>query len=404
MEKFEDFLILLIKYRKTIITNVLVVTILAIIVSLLMVKEYTAVASVIPPKNKSGLFGDISSFSSTIQNITKSLGGRLGNVSEEAYNYLAILKSRTASEDLIKKFNLRKVYDIDTAKPYEYVIKALQNNVDFNVEDEGNILISVTDKSPDRAAEMANYYVKVLNEVSTRLGVTEARDNREFIGKRFKEIQNNISNLEDSLKDFGEKYNVLAMDEQMKAEITAAAELKALLEQTKIERYVLINNYGANSPLVEQVTLKIQELDKRLSIMKYGNDKDLKSAASLFIPFKNVPDIGVKYLRLKRDYESQTKLLQFIYPMYEQAKIEEQRDTPAVLVLDKAIPPQKKSSPKRAIIVIVSFLLSFMFSIVFVIVKDSYSNMQVDEIRYSKIKNGIINPAKNFFKFKKNKI
>ena len=67
------------------------------------------------------------------------------------------------------------------------------------------------------------------------------------------------------------------------------------------------------------------------------------------------------YVRLMRDYEIQNKLLEFIYPIYEQARIEEQKDMPVVLVVDTAIPPQKKSSPKRVLIVIGAFLISFFF-------------------------------------------
>jgi len=402
-KKFEDFLIILVKYRKSIIINVLIITIAAIIVSLVLPKKYTSVSSFISPKKKGGLFGDITGFSSTIKDISKSLGGALGGVPEEAYNYLVILKSRTASEEIINKFNLREVYEIDKDKPYEDVINELEDHVDFMVEDEGNITISVTDKSPVRAAKMANYYIQVLNEMSTELGVKEARNNRKFIEKRFVQLENDIEAIEDSLKTFSAKYNVLEMKEQMKAAISVAAELEARVEVAKIERDILKNNLGKDNPLVLQADLKVNELNKRLTNMKYGDKKNLKSSLQLFIPFENVPETGVKYLRLMREYEIQTKVLEFIYPIYEQAKIEEQKDIPAVLVVDKAIPPEKKSSPKRALIVIGAFLLSSFFSIGYALVKESYAGLQDDEDRYKKIKDGIIDPLKGLMKFGKKK-
>ena len=398
--RFEDFLIILVKYKKTIIINVLVVTLAAIIVSLIIPKKYTSVASFIPPKKQGGMFGSISGFSSTIKDLSKTLGG-IGNVSDESYNYLVILKSRTATEKVIKKFNLREVYDIDKERPFEYVMDELKDNTEFQVEDEGNITVSVNDKSPKRAAEMANYYVQILNEISTKLSVTEARNNREFIEKRFIQLQTDIANIEDSLEHFSRKYNVLEMKEQMKAEITAAAELKAKTEIAKIEKDILKSSYGDDNPLVHQAELKVTELNKRLYSMKFGEDSNLKSSLNLFIPFEKIPETGIKYVRLMRDYEIQTKVLEFIYPMYEQAKIEEQKDTPVVLVVDKAVPAEKKSSPKRALIVITAFLLSFFFSVGFVLIKESYSSLQEDENRYKKIKNGIIEPLKTSFRIKK---
>lgn len=400
-KKFEDLLIVLVKYRRTIFINVLIITIAAVITSLLIPNKYTATSSFISPKKKGGLFGDIAGFSSTIKDLSKTLGGRLGTVTDEAYNYLVILQSRTASEKVIKEFNLREVYEIDEDKPYEDVIKELESNVDFNIEDEGNIVISVTDEVPKRAAEMANYFVQIVNEMSVELGVTESRNNREFIEKRFIQAQTDIANIEDSLQNFSKKYNVLAMEEQMKAAIEVAARVKAELEMAKLEYKILLRNYGEDNPIVKDANLKVAELSNQLASLKFGEDKSLKSSLNLFVPFEKVPETGVMYVRLMRDYEIQNKLLEFIYPIYEQARIEEQKDMPVVLVVDKAIAPEKKSSPKRMLIVIGAFLISFFFSLGYVLIKESYTTVQSDEQRFKKIKEGIIDPLRSSLRSKK---
>ena len=400
-KKFEDLLIVLVKYRRTIFINVLIITIASVIISLLIPNKYTATSSFISPKKKGGVFGDIAGFSSTIKDLSKTLGGRLGTVTDEAYNYLVILQSRTASEKVIKKFNLREVYEIDEDKPYEDVIKELDSNVDFNIEDEGNIVISVTDEVPKRASEMANYYVQIVNEMSVELGVTESRNNRQFIEKRFIQAQTDIANIEDSLENFSRKYNVMALEEQMKAAIEVAAKVKAELEIAKLEQTILLRNYGEDSPIVKDASLKVSELNNQLANLKFGEDKNLKSSLNLFVPFEKVPETGVMYVRLMRDYEIQNKLLEFIYPIYEQARIEEQKDMPVVLVVDKAISPQKKSSPKRTLIVIGAFLISFFFSLGYVLIKESYRTVQSDQERFKKIKEGILDPLKSSFRSKK---
>ena len=399
--KIEDLIIILVKYRKLILLNVLIITVAAIIMSLLLPVKYTAQASFISPKKKGGIFGDIAGFSSTIKDLSKTLGGKLGAVSDEAYNYLVILQSRTASQMIVDKFNIRELYEIDQKKPYEDVIKALKNNVDFTIEDEGNIVVSVTDKSPERAAEMANYYIKVLNVLSTELNVTESRSNREFIERRFIQAQDDILVIEDSLKKFSKNFNVIALEEQLKASITIAAEMQAQSEIAKLERDILKKNFGDDNPLVLQADFKVNEIDKRISSMRFGEEKALKSSLNLFIPFEKVPETGIMYLRLMRDFEIQNKLLEFIYPIYEQAKIEEQKDIPTVLVVDQAIPPERKSSPKRMLIVFSALLISFFFSIGFAAIKESYISIQKDEERYTKIKNGIIDPLKSIFKSNK---
>jgi len=248
---------------------------------------------------------------------------------------------------------------------------------------------------------MANYYTEILNSISTELSVSEARNNRKFIEKRFIQLETDIKNIEEKMKTFSKQYNVMEMDEQLKAAIRFAAELKAQTELAKMERDLLKINFGEDNPIVQQADLKVKELNNRLIDMKFGEDKNLKSNLNLFVPFENIPETGIQYIRLERDYEIQNKLLEFIYPLYEQAKIEEQKNIPVVLVLDKAIPAEKKSSPKRGIIVLAAFFSSLLFSICYVLFKESYRSIQTDEARYHKIQYEIITPLREIFKFKK---
>lgn len=387
--KLTEFTSLILRYKRTIMVNVLILTLLSVIISFLIPNQYTAKVSFIAPKKKGGIFGDISGFSSTISNLSKALGGRLGAVSEEAYNYLVILQSRTVFLKVIEKFNLREVYEIDQNKPFEDVIDELENNVKFNVEDEGNIVVSVKDRSPERAAAIANYFVQLLNEISIDLGNKEAKNNREFIERRFFEIQDTIRVLEDSLKMFSKRFNVLEIQEQVKGAISVAAEIKAEVEMAKIEKDLLINNLGDSHPLVSQANLKLRELNQRLKSMKFGED-DIKSSLNFFIPFEKIPETGILYLRIKRDYEIQNKLLEFLYPIYEQAKIEEQKNIPVVVVVDEAIPPEKKSSPKRSLIVLVTFLSSFILSVFYVRFKDYFENLKNDEKKFRTFKELIL--------------
>ncbi len=388
-DKFLELVGLILKYKKTIIINVLVITISAMIISLLIPNEYTAKASFIAPKKKSGMLGELMGFSSAVSNLQKVLSSRLGNVSEEAYNYLVILQSRTVALRVIEKFDLRKVYKISDKKPFEDVIKELENNVKFNVEDEGNIVISVTDKSPKRAAEIANYYIQLLNEYSIELGNQEAKNNREFIEKRVFQIKDTLKVIEDSLKKFSKVYNVLEMQEQVKQGIFVAAEIKAELELAKIQKDLLAMTYGFNHPLVIQSNFKVEELSKRLKSMKFGED-DIRSALGFLIPFEKIPEISIQYLRLRRDFEIFNKLLEFLYPIYEQAKIEELKNIPVVVVVDKAIPPQKKSYPKRILITVAAFIASFFFSLIYIRIISYFEDIKNNEKRYAIFKYTII--------------
>lgn len=397
-KRFEDFIIVLVKYRKIILWNTGIVTLLAILISLLMPNWYTSTASIVTPKKKSGLFGDIAGFSTAIKDISRTLG-RLGSTSEEAFNYLAILQSRSSIEKVIDKFNIREVYDFSAKAPIEDVIGAFEENVQFNVEDEGNITVKVSDKYPQRAADMANYFVQILNEISIELGIAEARSNREFVEKRYEQLKIDLKNIEDSLKYFSEKYSVYAIDEQTKAAIQAAAEIKGLIMLEEIKLEVLRKTMSESSPEIHQAKLQINEMKKKLNQMKFGKEHLTKESLSLFVPFGDIPEVGIQYLRLKRDFEIQTKLMEFLLPIFEQSKIEEQKNIPVVLVLDKAVPAEKKSNPKRSLIVLAAFLISFFLSICFVLIKNSFEEIKNEHSRYQKLMEEVFIPIRRMFTF-----
>ncbi len=76
---------------------------------------------------------------------------------------------------------------------------------------------------------------------------------------------------------------------------------------------------------------------------------------------RNLPKIQKEYLVIRRQLEIQAKLLEFTLPMYEQAVMEEQKTIPTITVIDKAIPPELKDSPKKAFIILSVFFLALFF-------------------------------------------
>ncbi|HLX13059.1 MAG TPA: Wzz/FepE/Etk N-terminal domain-containing protein, partial [Bacteroidota bacterium] len=94
---------ILVKWWRFIVFNVLIVTGIAVIVSLLLPKWYKATASIMPPKdpNPFNLLGTTGSLLRGLGSLSKLAGG---SQSGGSYNYFAILKSRTAMEEVVRKF------------------------------------------------------------------------------------------------------------------------------------------------------------------------------------------------------------------------------------------------------------------------------------------------------------
>jgi uncharacterized protein involved in exopolysaccharide biosynthesis len=354
-----EFLAVVTKYRKFISRFVLLATVGTTVVVFLMPKWYKSTASVFPAE-KADLFGALEGVSSLVKSFSpgKALTSLTGNT--ETDRYLAILKSGTVLNAVIQKFDLVHVYDI-TSYPGEKTVKELLSNVDFTTESEGNLTITVYDKEPQRAADMANYFVEMLNKTNTELQVQNARGNREFVEERYNKNLRDLATAEDSLKAFQKRYGIIALPEQTEASIKAAAEITAQLAIKEVQASVLRRTQSPDHPSVVAAQIEVDELQRKISQMNSGTnapDGEMK----VFVPFSRVPDLGGEYIRRYREVEIQYKILQFIMPLYEQAKVEERRQTPSVVVLDRGGPAERKAKPKISLYALLALVISLVLS------------------------------------------
>lgn len=379
-KSFINFLVVIVKYRVFLLIFVSIITIGATVTALLLPKWYKATVSVLPAERN-----DLLSTLTGLSNLTKSFGtsraarglSALTGGPTELDKYIAILKSATITDDVIKKFDLRKEYNMEDDY-YEDVVKKWQKNLELEIQEEGNLTITVYSKDKKKCAEIANYLVDRLNEVNTRLSITNAKANREFIEKRYLQNLDDINNLETQMKEFQQKYGVMAIPEQIEATVKSMAEIYLEMYKKEVEYNVLKQNYGAEHPLAKLSRTGLDELRKKIDQLNQGTDisqKDVK----LLIPFKTAPKLANEYLKIYRNLEIQYKILEFIQPLYEQAKVEEVRNTPSVLVLDKAGPPEKKAKPRIRIFFMIGLVSSFIIGLFIIFTKEMFERLKQND-------------------------
>ena len=372
-----DFIVsalaVVLRHRKFLSRFVAAITVGCIVLALLLPKWYLATVSVFPaedaqvPTSIEGLGLFTNAFSAS-----KVLSSLSGN--PDLDRYVVILKSSSVLSAVIQKFDLVHVYDI-TSYPMEKTAKELMSNSEFTIEPEGNLTVSVYDKSPQRAADMANFFVSELNRVNTELKVQNARGNRVFIEERYQKNLNDLASAEDSLKSFQKRTGVLALKEQTEASLKALTEFSAQIALKDVQTAILARTLSENHPLVQEARAEAQELRKKLDDMNNGVNYQ-QGEIKVLVPFNKFPDLASEYFRLYRDVEIQAKILQFLTPVYEQAKIEENRQTPSVLVLDKAGPPERKAKPKVSIFALVGFVVSTILGLFVVFLLDAVSRLK----------------------------
>lgn len=374
---FGDFLVhaltIVLRYRRFLSRFIVIVTTVSIILALVLPKWYLASVSVFPAEDTQlptsieglGLFSKAFSASKVLTSLS-------GN--PDLDRYVVILKSSSVLGAVIQKFDLVHVYEI-TSYPSEKTSKELLSNTDFTIESEGNLLISVFDKDPQRAADMANFFVSELSRVNASLKVQNARGNREFIQQRYDKNLRDLAEAEDSLKAFQKRTGILALKEQTEASLKAITEFSAQIALRDVQTAILARTLSEDHPLVEQARAEAQELRKKLDQMNDGVFYR-QGETKVLVPFNKFPDLGIEYFRRYRDVEIQAKILQFLTPVFEQAKVEENRQTPAVVILDKAVPPERKAKPKVTIFALVGFVLSTLIGLFVAFLLEAVSRLR----------------------------
>ncbi len=392
-----EFISVLVKYRWFLILFVFLITAGVTIYALLSPKWYKSTSSVFPAE-KNDLLSMLSGVSNLAKGFSASKGlAALTGSNSEADRYVAILKSSTMTKDVINKFNLRKHYEMEDDF-YEDIVKEWFSNMDLEIQDEGNLTITVYDKDPKLAASISNYLVQRLNEINTDLSITNAKANREFVEKRYFQNLSDIKNLETQMQNFQEKYGVVAVPEQIEATVKSMSTIYVDLYKKEIEYNVLKQTYGFDHPMVSTSKIEMDELRKKIKQLNSGSD-DSQKDVKLIIPFKEAPAIGNEYIKIFRNLEIQYKILEFIQPLYEQAKVEEARNTPSVIVIDKAEPATKKSKPKISIYASISFIVSLFLGLAIVFTLELLNKFKaMDSGKYDFIINEFRKDLKKFSK------
>ncbi len=359
-------LFLLFKHKIFIISFTALCAITSIIVALLLPPWYTAKVNVVPPKDASGTSGLMGSVTSALKDFGLS---KLGGKSGESYTFIVVLESRTVIDSMIKKYDLPSSYDIpDTLM--DDVRAEFLSNVDVTYEKEGNYLISVTDKDKNRCAEMANDYVEIANNFAIKLSKTETSDNLKYLEKRVAATDSTLQDIGTKLQIYSKSKQVLSPMDQAKAVSSSLAEFKAQAIQYEIQYQFLRDNYGedySKTKLIKDLYNKsLQKLDEIETEPGFAGNFALNDAA----------EVGINYLKLYAEYETFTKVKAFLMPMYEETRLDINKNQKNLYVLDEAIAPQKKSKPKRSVIVAGSTFGGFVLAMLFVVFFNSYKELK----------------------------
>lgn len=379
---FADYLFLIVKHRRFLIVTLFFTAIIGYLTIYFLVDEQFDSTSVIIPAEDQG-FAGISGLLGDLKNLPLDIGG--GFTNEEMGMYNTIIYSRTLLEKVIDKFNLIDVYDLSLDDPeyMEKALKILRGSISTEETEDMSYVVVVRAPDPELSAEMNNYIIVKMNEKIVELKIEKSKNNREFLAKRVQEVQNNLKLSEDSLMYFQEKTGMLEAEEQTKQMLGAYTELEIALITKQIEKSILEKLYQKNSPQVERLNIEVQEYTKKLNQLKAEGQKN-----SILLSMQSLPQNAIDYYRNYRNVEINAAILEFILPLYEQAKFEEQKDVPVLQIVDYAVPPVKKSFPPRLVFTLLITFGAFIICFFFILLREN-ENWQNSE-KYAYVRKNLL--------------
>jgi uncharacterized protein involved in exopolysaccharide biosynthesis len=344
---FSDYLYVLYKWKKFIIINLLFLIIIGTVYSFLIPETFKSTSLIMFSQSNTaglGLGGMIGS------NNTASLGAQLLGFGESTEDIIfGILNSRTVLVNVINKFNLIEYYEIDDEN-YDKALKAFVPDLVFDPTENGLIEVSVINKDPVKASKIANYFVEITDSMNIHINLEQAKNNRGFIEKRYKKNISDLKAAEDSLLRFQKKTGIFAAPEQLEIAVKASAEIEAELFQKKLAVDFIKSQYGVESPQYKNAVEQVKFIEEKVN--ELNQSKKIAESSNILYSFKEMPQLAMDYYRFFREVELQSKILEFVLPLYEQALVEEQKSIPTIVVVDKAVPPQLKYAPKKAFVIL----------------------------------------------------
>lgn len=361
---------ILVNWKRIISITILSMILLFLIFMFVYPITYTSSVTILPPERKKdfglgGLLGSGSDLSSL------SLGS-LSIASSEIY--IQILKSRTVSEFVVNKLKLKEKFSVDTEQE---AVGKLQNMISTDLNKEGIVKLSVDvtsglfpsifsnkDSLKSEAQLIAKTFIEGLDFVNNSKISNKSKRTRIYLEGQLELTKATLDSVEKALVEFQQKNKTVALPEQMKSSLEAAAKLKSEITRIEIEMSLLKNDVTEENKYYNSLKKQLEEL--RNQYYKFDTDK-----IDYLVSFKNAPELGREFSSLYREVRIQNEIYVMLQQMYYKEKIQEKRDIPTVDILDEPIKPDKPSSPRMIFSTVIGGIFIFIGLSAFYIYKES---------------------------------
>jgi capsule polysaccharide export protein KpsE/RkpR len=355
-------------------------------IAFLIPNQYESTTRLVPSESRSPAMAGMAMMAAMVGQ-GSPLAGSLGGVAGEMLGmhdggavFIEMLRSRTLQDRIIARFDLRKVYGTSY---WEDARRLLADRTVISPDRKSSVItLTVTDRDPNRAAQITQAYVEELDRIAAEVSTSAARRERLFIEQRLKDVKQDLDVASQRFSEYSSKNATLDLKDQGKTTVEAAAVLQGQLIASQAELDGLEQIYTDSNVRVRVLRARVDELQRQLQKTGGTSSTSVSSqpdSDQQFPSIRQLPLLGVKWADLYRETKIQETVYALLTQEFEQAKIEEARETPVVKVLDVATVPERKSSPHRLLLMLLGIGLALCAGTAWVLGRAAWQEMDPED-------------------------
>ncbi|MFZ1084098.1 MAG: SLBB domain-containing protein [Terracidiphilus sp.] len=369
-----DLLMLLNSHWRLLAKAALVGVVVGLALAFLLPARYTAVTTILPPSSSSSLASAFAAQSGELGALAGFAGGNFGFRSP-AEVCLIMLRSRTVEDSIIQRFQLMSEYGKKRLSDTRTALER-RTSVTLNTKS-GVIAISATDGDAARAAALANGYVDEFKKFSASLAITEASQRRLFFEQQLLEARGALTQAEEALKNTQQTTGLLEPAGASKALLESAVALRAQIAAKQVQLRAMRTYATEDNPRLIQVKQETAALESQLAELIGTNSE---AEADPLVSKGDMPEAGAEYLRRIRDVKYNESVVALLARQLEIARLDEARQGAVIQVVDLAVTPDKRSSPKRLAILLASMVFALLGTSFWIVYRSNEVNVRINRI------------------------
>lgn len=328
---------------------------------------YRAECRVLPPGSGrgGGLMSQLGGFADLVGLSGTSTNGQM---------LVGILKGNSVVDVIIDKFNLMEEYEQEIRLSAR---KAVLENLEAEEDAKSGIVsVAFLDKDPQKAADIANEFVKQLQLKMSEIAARDAQEKRQFFEDQLNQAQQQLIEAENAMMKYQQNSGVLALGAQTATLLGSIASIRSQIAAKNVEISSLSSYARKDNPRLKLAQSQLEAMTRELHRLEEEQRRTERRqgrilSGDILSSLGNVPELSVEYMRYERDLRFANVKYETMLRQYENAKLSEASDFSTVQIVDPATPPDWKFKPKRGQIMVIGTMLGFALGVFWAFISEN---------------------------------